>query len=169
MSTGAPRGLFGFLVTLLLSLNAGVPAFDAVARSLLAGIVVPLAAWAIAAAATAAVGGAAWMALRTTALPFEHARHPPANEQPAPAPRLERKDSAAPVERLPPLPKGAPPRSAQAVFEAKFRAAKEAPRPAPDPAVLAAPTFAEAFRAMKEAEGRPIPEAAAANPFGSRR
>ena len=43
-------GLFGFLVTLLLSLNAGVPAFDAVARSLLAGIVVHLAAWAIAVA-----------------------------------------------------------------------------------------------------------------------
>ena len=43
-------GLLGFLVTLVLSLNAGVPAFDAVARSLLAGIVVHLAAWAIAVA-----------------------------------------------------------------------------------------------------------------------
>ena len=41
-------GLLGFLVTLVLSLNAGVPAFDAVARSLIAGIVVHLAAWAIA-------------------------------------------------------------------------------------------------------------------------
>ena len=43
-------GLLGFLVTLVLSLNAGVPAFDATARALIAGIVVHLAAWAIAVA-----------------------------------------------------------------------------------------------------------------------
>jgi hypothetical protein len=40
-------GLLGFLVTLALSLSAGVPGFDAVARALVAGIVVHLAAWAI--------------------------------------------------------------------------------------------------------------------------
>ena len=43
-------GLFGFLVTLVLSLRAGVPGFDATARALMAGIVVHLAAWAIAVA-----------------------------------------------------------------------------------------------------------------------
>jgi hypothetical protein len=43
-------GLGGFVVTLVLSLNAGVPAFDATARALIAGIVVHLAAWAIAVA-----------------------------------------------------------------------------------------------------------------------
>ena len=41
-------GLIGFGLTLLLSLQAGVPAFDAVTRSLVAGIAVHLAAWAIA-------------------------------------------------------------------------------------------------------------------------
>lgn len=43
-------GLLGFVVTLVLSLRAGVPAWDATARSLGAGIVVHLAAWAIAVA-----------------------------------------------------------------------------------------------------------------------
>jgi ABC-type uncharacterized transport system permease subunit len=43
-------GLLGFVVTLVLSLRAGVPAFDATARALLAGIAVHLAAWAIAVA-----------------------------------------------------------------------------------------------------------------------
>ena len=43
-------GLVGFLVTIVLSLKAGVPAFDATARALLAGIVVHLTAWAIAVA-----------------------------------------------------------------------------------------------------------------------
>jgi hypothetical protein len=43
-------GLLGFLVTLVLSLRAGVPGFDAAARALIAGIVVHLAAWAIAVA-----------------------------------------------------------------------------------------------------------------------
>jgi hypothetical protein len=43
-------GLLGFLVTLVLSLHAGVPGFDATARALIAGIVVHLAAWAIAVA-----------------------------------------------------------------------------------------------------------------------
>ena len=43
-------GLLGFLVTVVLSLRTGVPAWDAVARALIAGIVVHLAAWAIAVA-----------------------------------------------------------------------------------------------------------------------
>jgi hypothetical protein len=43
-------GLLGFLVTIALSLNAGVPAFDATARALIAGVVVHLAAWAVAVA-----------------------------------------------------------------------------------------------------------------------
>ena len=43
-------GLLGFLVTVVLSLGAGVPAWDATARALVAGIVVHLAAWAIAVA-----------------------------------------------------------------------------------------------------------------------
>jgi len=43
-------GLLGFVVALVLSLRAGVPAWDATARSLIAGIVVHLAAWAIAVA-----------------------------------------------------------------------------------------------------------------------
>ena len=63
-------GLLGFLVTLVLSLNAGVPAFDATARALIAGIVVHLAAWAIAVAL--------WEQLMLADL-----QHPP-------APRLER-------------------------------------------------------------------------------
>lgn len=43
-------GLIGFAVTLLLSLKAGVPSFDAVARALIAGVVVHLACWRIAVA-----------------------------------------------------------------------------------------------------------------------
>ena len=43
-------GLLGLLLTLFLSLRAGVPAWDATARALVAGIVVHLAAWAIAVA-----------------------------------------------------------------------------------------------------------------------
>ena len=43
-------GLLGFLVTLLLSLRAGVVPFDATARALIAGVVVHLAAWAVAVA-----------------------------------------------------------------------------------------------------------------------
>ena len=43
-------GLLGFAVALLLSLRAGVPAWDATARALIAGIVVHLAAWRVAVA-----------------------------------------------------------------------------------------------------------------------
>jgi hypothetical protein len=43
-------GLIAFGVTLLLSLKAGVPAFDATARALIAGIVVHLASWRVAVA-----------------------------------------------------------------------------------------------------------------------
>jgi hypothetical protein len=43
-------GLVGFVVTLLLSLKAGVPDFDAVARALIAGVVVHLACWRVAVA-----------------------------------------------------------------------------------------------------------------------
>lgn len=56
-----------------------------------------------------------------------------------------------------------------AVFEARFKASREKPRPPPDPAILNAPTFAEAFQAMKRAEGLPPPETAATNPFGTTR
>lgn len=43
-------GLIGFVVALVLSLHAGVPAWDATARALIAGIVVHLAAWRVAVA-----------------------------------------------------------------------------------------------------------------------
>jgi hypothetical protein len=43
-------GLIGFAVTLVLSLEAGVPAWDATARALLFGIVIHLAAWRVAVA-----------------------------------------------------------------------------------------------------------------------
>jgi hypothetical protein len=43
-------GLLGFLVALVLSLRAGVPAWDATARALLAGVAVHLAAWRVAVA-----------------------------------------------------------------------------------------------------------------------
>ena len=43
-------GLLGFLVTIVLSMRAGVPAWDATARALMAGVVVHLAAWAVAVA-----------------------------------------------------------------------------------------------------------------------
>jgi len=43
-------GLIGFVVALVLSLRAGVPAWDATARALIAGIVVHLAAWRVAVA-----------------------------------------------------------------------------------------------------------------------
>ena len=43
-------GLLGFAVALLLSLRTGVPAWDATARALIAGIVVHLAAWRVAVA-----------------------------------------------------------------------------------------------------------------------
>ena len=43
-------GLLGLLVTFFLSWRAGVPAWDATARALIAGVVVHLAAWAIAVA-----------------------------------------------------------------------------------------------------------------------
>ena len=38
-------GLIGFLVTLVLSLRAGVPAWDATASALMAGVVVHMVAW----------------------------------------------------------------------------------------------------------------------------
>jgi hypothetical protein len=41
-------GLIGFGLTLFLSLQAGVPAFDATARALIAGIALHLVAWAVA-------------------------------------------------------------------------------------------------------------------------
>ncbi len=41
-------GLVGFLLTIVLSLRAGVPAWDATARALMAGVAVHLAAWAVA-------------------------------------------------------------------------------------------------------------------------
>jgi uncharacterized membrane protein YccC len=41
-------GLIGFGLTLLLSLQAGAPAFDATARALIAGIALHLVAWAVA-------------------------------------------------------------------------------------------------------------------------
>ena len=59
-------GLLGFLLTIVLSLHAGVPAWDAVARALLAGIVVHLAAWAIAVAV--------WKQLMLAELHALHAR-----------------------------------------------------------------------------------------------
>ncbi len=40
-------GLIGFALTLFLSHSAGVPAFDAVARALIAGIALHLVAWAV--------------------------------------------------------------------------------------------------------------------------
>jgi hypothetical protein len=43
-------GLLGFLVTVVLSIRAGVPAWDATARALMAGVAVHLAAWAVAVA-----------------------------------------------------------------------------------------------------------------------
>jgi hypothetical protein len=43
-------GLIGFALTLVLSLKAGVPAFDATARALMAGILLHLASWRIAVA-----------------------------------------------------------------------------------------------------------------------
>lgn len=43
-------GLLGFLVTIVLSMHAGVPAWDATARALMAGVAVHLAAWAVAVA-----------------------------------------------------------------------------------------------------------------------
>jgi hypothetical protein len=43
-------GLLGFLVALVLSLRAGVPAWDATARALIAGVAVHLAAWRVAVA-----------------------------------------------------------------------------------------------------------------------
>lgn len=127
--------------------------------------------WILAIACAAAVGACAWLALRQVAVP--QLQHPVALPQPSPAaapqPQLELKDSSAPVEQLTPLPKGAPPRTAQAVFEAKFEAARQAPKPPPNPAILSARSFEEAFRAMKEAEAQPAAEAAAINPFGNRR
>ena len=44
----AAAGLAGFLITLFLSLRTGVPAWDATARALIAGIVLHLAGWAVA-------------------------------------------------------------------------------------------------------------------------
>jgi hypothetical protein len=46
--TRAAAGLAGFLITLVLSLRTGVPAWDATARALVAGIVLHLAGWAVA-------------------------------------------------------------------------------------------------------------------------
>ena len=59
-------GLLGFVVALVLSLRAGVPAWDAAARSLMAGVVVHLAAWAIAVAV--------WKQLMLAELHALHAR-----------------------------------------------------------------------------------------------
>jgi hypothetical protein len=46
----AAAGLAGFLITLFLSLRTGVPAWDATARALVAGIALHLAGWAVAVA-----------------------------------------------------------------------------------------------------------------------
>jgi hypothetical protein len=46
----AAAGLAGFLIALLLSLRSGVPAWDATARALIAGVALHLAGWAIAVA-----------------------------------------------------------------------------------------------------------------------
>jgi hypothetical protein len=46
----AAAGLAGFLITLLLSLKAGVPAWDATARALVAGVILHLTGWAVAVA-----------------------------------------------------------------------------------------------------------------------
>jgi ABC-type uncharacterized transport system permease subunit len=59
-------GLLGFLVTVVLSLRAGVPAWDATARALMAGVAVHLAAWAVAVAV--------WRQLILAELHAQHAR-----------------------------------------------------------------------------------------------
>jgi hypothetical protein len=59
-------GLAGFLLTIALSLNAGVPAWDATARALMAGVAVHLAAWAVAVAV--------WRQLMLAELHAAHAR-----------------------------------------------------------------------------------------------
>jgi hypothetical protein len=59
-------GLLGFLVTIVLSLRAGVPAWDATARALMAGVAVHLAAWAVAVAV--------WKQLMLAELQAQHER-----------------------------------------------------------------------------------------------
>ena len=71
-------GLAGFVLTIVLSLRAGVPAWDAVARALMAGIAVHLAAWAVAVAV--------WKQLMLAELHAQHERR---------RARLERRAEAA--------------------------------------------------------------------------
>ena len=59
-------GLLGLFVTLVLSLRAGVPAWDATARALVAGVAVHLAAWAVAVAV--------WRQLMLAELHAQHER-----------------------------------------------------------------------------------------------
>lgn len=59
-------GLLGFTLTIVLSLRAGVPAWDAIARALMAGIAVHLAAWAVAVAV--------WRQLMLAELHAQHER-----------------------------------------------------------------------------------------------
>ena len=95
-------------------------------------------------------------------------------EPPAPAPASMTKDVVQSPAALaaPPAPaaRSGEPSAPSAVFEARFKASREAPRPPPDPAVANARTFAEAFQAMKRAEVRPPPDPnAGLSPFGSAR
>ena len=115
-------------------------------------------------AGAAALAAGVWVVLAT--------RTPPQPQLTAPAPVMQEAarpaaDLAAPT-ALPARP--AEPSTPTAVFEARFKASREAPRPPPDPAIANARTFAEAFQALKRSEVRPPPDNnAGASPFGAAR
>jgi hypothetical protein len=92
---------------------------------------------------------------------------PEASATPAPVQEAARQQEAA----VPPQATGrqAAAPTPTAAFEARFKASRERPRPPPDPAILNAPTFAEAFQAMKRSESQPVAENAGANPFAPAR
>jgi hypothetical protein len=114
-------------------------------------------------AAALAAGVVAWLLLPTRTSPQLAAPASAVTQEPA-----SQQENAAGQSR--PVTPPAETRTPSAVFEARFKASREKPRPPPDPAILNAPTFAEAFQAMKQAESRPAPaENAGANPFGTTR
>ena len=116
-------------------------------------------------AGVAALAAGAWILL---------AARTPEQQSPAPVPASATQDTARPAANLP-VPTAPPARTVEpstpsAVFEARFKASREAPRPPPDPAIANARTFAEAFQAMKRAEVRPPPDSnAGTSPFGPAR
>jgi hypothetical protein len=115
----------------------------------------------------ALAAAAAWLLSAAPTAP--QALPQPAAAVPAPLlPDAARPGPGAAAQAEPPV-RPAEPRTSAAVFEARFKASREAPPPPPNPALLQARSFPEAFQAMKRADSQLPAQAAGENPFGAAR